>query len=130
MKDFYKMDRLDFYLFQSGKVKSRQKAKELVLEGGISVNGKVVKKPSFLVSASDSITVSGGLRYVGRGGLKLEKAVACFGLDFSGKTALDVGASTGGFTDCMLQHGAAKVYALDVGHGQLDETLQKDRTVF
>lgn len=119
-------ERLDIFLFSRGKAKSREQAKSLISGGCVFVNGENIAKPSFKVSDDDLIEVSGGSKYVGRGGLKLEKALDVFGISPKGKICLDVGASTGGFTDCMLQNGAVKVYALDVGHGQLDPTLKDD----
>ncbi len=122
--------RLDVYLTENGLCKSRTVAQNLIKSGGVSVNGKLCEKPSFEVADSDSVEITGEqLRYVGRGGLKLEGALKCFGLDISGMVCLDIGSSTGGFTDCMLQNGAAKVYAVDVGTDQLDEKLRDDSRV-
>lgn len=122
--------RLDLYLTQTGLVKSRQRAKELILAGQVTVDGKTVSKPAFEISGDAAAEITGEqLRYVGRGGLKLEKALSCFGISLDGRVCADVGASTGGFTDCMLQHGAAFVYAVDVGHGQLDKKLAADERV-
>ena len=124
------MSRLDRAAVDRGIAKSRERAKEYIAEGRIFVNGKEVTKPSAEVSDSDEITLSGEeMRYVGRGGLKLEKALSEFKIDVSGLTCLDIGASTGGFTDCLLQNGAKKVYAADVGHGQLAEKLRADDRV-
>lgn len=92
-------------------------------------NGIPVTKPSAPVGEHDELTLTEGMRYVGRGGLKLEGALKTFPIRLEGRICLDVGASTGGFTDCMLQNGAAQVYAADVGHGQLDETLRADARV-
>lgn len=122
--------RLDLYLVENGIIKSRERAKEHIKNGEIKVNDKVVTKAAYDTSADDKVEFIGtALQYVGRGGLKLEKAIKCFKLDLNGKTCLDIGASTGGFTDCMLKNGASKVYAVDVGHGQLDESLISDDRV-
>ena len=91
--------------------------------------GRQVDKPGTLVDAAAEIIVKELPRYVSRGGLKLEKALTVFGIDLSGRVAMDVGASTGGFTDCMLQHGARRVYSVDVGYGQLDWRLRQDERV-
>ncbi len=124
------MSRLDSELVRLGLAQSRERAKEYILAGGIYVNGVPAKKPSDEVSGGDLIENRGeSLKYVGRGGLKLEKALAEFGIGLSGAVCLDIGASTGGFTDCMLQSGAAFVYAVDVGHGQLAEKLVCDSRV-
>ena len=109
---------------------TREKAKALIMAGEVFVGGQRVDKPGHLVDLLQEITLKGpGLPYVGRGGIKLEAALKTFGVDVRGKTALDVGASTGGFTDCLLQHGARRVYAVDVGYGQLDITLRRDPRV-
>ena len=122
--------RLDILLVQNGMATSREKAKALILSGGVLVNGVKQKKPSLAVPVSSQLErLSPTLRYVSRGGLKLEKMVAKHGLDFSGMTCIDICASTGGFTDCMLQNGAEKVYAVDVGHDQLAAKLRTDRRV-
>lgn len=122
--------RLDIYLSENKIVKSRELAKKMISEGGVSVNGTVVTKPSRDISDCDSVELVKELPlYVGRGGLKLEKALTCFKIDLSGLVCMDIGASTGGFTDCMLQRGAKYVYAVDVGHGQLDEKLSSDKRV-
>lgn len=122
--------RIDSYLVENKIVKSRERAKEHIKNGDVLINGKVVTKPSAEVLDSDMVEFIGSvLKYVGRGGLKLEKAVNVFGIDLSGKVCMDIGASTGGFTDCMLQNGAEYVYAVDVGHDQLDEKLCSDGRV-
>lgn len=122
--------RLDVYLTERGIVKSRERAKELIKAGQVLIDGKAVTKPAYETGESSEIKIIGEqLRYVGRGGLKLEKAVSEFGIDLNGRICIDIGASTGGFTDCMLQNGAAYVYAVDVGHGQLDEKLAADGRV-
>lgn len=122
--------RLDVYLTESGLVKSRERAKELIKAGQVLADGRAVTKAAYDVGESPEIKIVGEqLKYVGRGGLKLEKAIENFGIDLSGLVCIDIGASTGGFTDCMLQNGAAYVYAVDVGHGQLDEKLLTDGRV-
>lgn len=123
------MARLDTETVTRGIARSRERAKEMIKSGCITVNGKTVKKASCEVGTDDIIESSEQEIYVGRGALKIEKATECFGLDFTGKTCLDIGASTGGFTDFMLKHGAGKVFAVDVGHGQLAETLRMDSRV-
>lgn len=122
--------RLDLYLAEKGLVKSRELAKSIIAGGGVTVNGITAAKPSKDVSDADDIRITAEMpKYVGRGGLKLEKALKCFEIDIHGTVCMDIGASTGGFTDCMLQNGAAYVYAVDVGHGQLDEKLISDSRV-
>lgn len=122
--------RIDEYMAKNALAQSRERAKSLILNGNISVNGNTVSKPSYQVSGSENIKITGEqLRYAGRGGLKLEKAVDVFGIDLKGKICADLGASTGGFTDCMLQNGAERVYAVDVGHGQLSLKLSEDSRV-
>lgn len=122
--------RLDAYLTEKGLAKSRERAKELIKAGQVLVDGMAVCKPAYNVSEDSEVKIVGGqLKYVGRGGLKLEKAITEFGIYLNGRVCIDIGASTGGFTDCMLQNGAAYVYAVDVGHGQLDESLAADGKV-
>lgn len=122
--------RLDVYLTENGMCKSRTAAQSLIKSGGVLVNGKTCEKASAEVDEADSIEITGEqLRYVGRGGLKLEGAIKVFELDLSGLVCLDIGSSTGGFTDCMLQNGAKKVYAVDVGRDQLDQKLRNDSRV-
>ncbi len=122
--------RLDVALVDRGLADSRRAASELIDERRVLVNGAVAEKPARQVAPGDALVVDGPPpRYVGRGGLKLEAALDAFTLDVAGRRALDVGASTGGFTDCLLQHGAASVVALDVGHGQLHERLRADPRV-
>lgn len=117
--------RLDCYLHTKGWFQSREKARKAVLEGAVTVNGTVIAKPAFEVEGDPAIAVIKETNpYVGRGGLKLQGAIDAFQLQLTGLRALDVGASTGGFTDCMLQHGAAFVCACDVGKDQLDDTLR------
>ncbi len=123
--------RVDQLLVQRGLAASREKAQRLILAGAVRVNGSMADKPGHTVSDDPDLilTVEAAERFVGRGGLKLEKAFEAFGLDVTGRVCLDVGASTGGFTDCLLQHGAARVYAVDVGRGQLDWRLRNDPRV-
>ncbi len=121
--------RLDQALVERGLCESREKAQRAIMAGQVTVNNHPAKKPSDKVQPSDQIALTVGERYVSRGGLKLEHALQHFKLDVAGLTALDLGASTGGFTDCLLQHGAAKVYAVDVGHGQLAWKLRHDPRV-
>ncbi len=124
-------ERLDVLLVNRGLAESREKAKAVIMAGQVFVNGNREDKAGSTFDPDKSqIEVKGSsLRYVSRGGLKLEKAVECFGLRFDGMTCMDIGASTGGFTDCMLQNGAEKVYAIDVGRGQLAWKLRQDPRV-
>ena len=123
-------ERLDVLLVNRGLASSREKAKTIIMSGDVFVNGQREDKAGSTFDDKCEIEVRGNkLRYVSRGGLKLEKAVNEFGLSFDGMTCMDIGASTGGFTDCMLQNGAAKVYSIDVGHGQLDWKLRNDERV-
>ena len=122
--------RLDIFLVEKGFVKSRERAKELVKNNGVTVDGKVVTKPSVEVSEDQEIKIIGEtLEYVGRGALKLKHAFECFDLSINGKCCADIGASTGGFTQIMLENGAKCVYAVDVGHGQLAQELLDDNRV-
>lgn len=121
--------RADLALMERGLCRSRSQAKILIAEGKALCNGIPVSKPSAMVQTEDTLTLTEGMRYVGRGGMKMEGALQAFPIRLKGRICLDVGASTGGFTDCMLQNGAAQVYAADVGHGQLDETLRTDARV-
>lgn len=122
--------RLDVFLCENNMVRSRTLASTLIKEGKITVNGKILSKPSALVSDTDIVEISGAMpKYVGRGGVKLEKAIEYFSISLCESICIDVGASTGGFTDCMLQSGAAKVFAVDVGTNQLDEKLRADSRV-
>src|ERR1700745_968627 len=118
--------RLDHLLVGRGLSPSREQARRAILAGEVSVATRVVDKPSELLDEQTAIAVKPTRKYVGRGALKLESALDHFQVDLQGKTALDIGASTGGFTDCMLQRGAEKVYAVDVGYGQLDWKLRSD----
>ncbi|MBI5408269.1 MAG: TlyA family RNA methyltransferase [Nitrospirae bacterium] len=121
--------RLDQLLFDRGLVESREKAKALILEGKVLVNGIVVDKAGARISPDDSLNVEGKMPYVSRGGLKLEHALTSFNIDVTDKIAMDVGASTGGFSDCLLQRGAKKIYAIDVGYGQFDWILRDNEKV-
>jgi 23S rRNA (cytidine1920-2'-O)/16S rRNA (cytidine1409-2'-O)-methyltransferase len=122
--------RLDAELVSRGLVQAREKAKALIMAGQVYVNGQKELKAGASVKADDKIEVRGSQNpFVSRGGLKLEKAVKCFGLDLNGTVCMDIGASTGGFTDCMLSHGAKKVYSIDVGYGQLAWKLRTDERV-
>lgn len=122
--------RLDTRLVQLGIASGRERAKELLSAGQVTVNGRVTQKAAAMVFESDEILCDApSPRYVGRGGYKLEKALAEGTILLDGKVCMDVGASTGGFTDCMLQHGAAHVYAVDVGHDQLHPSLLRDARV-
>ena len=122
-------ERLDVLLVQRGLCASREKAQRLIMAGEVFSDGTRMEKPSQLLDEAIPLDVRAPERYVGRGGLKLEEALRQFAIDPTGLVCLDVGASTGGFTDCLLQHGAAKVYALDVGHGQLDWKIRSDPRV-
>lgn len=125
-----KKERLDVMMVARGLAESREKAKRTIMAGIVYVNGEKEDKAGSSFPEDAEIEVRGNaLRYVSRGGLKLEKAIQEFGVDPQGKTCLDIGASTGGFTDCMLQNGAVKVFAIDVGHGQLDWKLRNDERV-
>ena len=123
------MTRLDQALVERGLCESRERAKRAILAGQVRVNAQSARKPSDSVRPDDQLTLDAGDKYVSRGGHKLEHALNYFHLDVAGMTALDLGASTGGFTDCLLQHGAAKVFAVDVGRGQLAWKLRQDRRV-
>ena len=124
-------ERLDVLVVKHGFAESREKAKALIMSGIVYVNGvKEDKAGSNFDADTAQIEVRGStLKYVSRGGLKLEKAIDVFPIDLNGATAMDIGASTGGFTDCMLQNGASKVYSIDVGHGQLAWKLRNDERV-
>jgi 23S rRNA (cytidine1920-2'-O)/16S rRNA (cytidine1409-2'-O)-methyltransferase len=121
--------RLDVLLVERGFAESRSQAQRLVMAGQVRVNGQVVDKPSSAVLNSVDLAVDRGPRYVSRGGEKLEAALQLFELEVTGLICADVGASTGGFTDCLLQNGAARVYAIDVGQGILDWKLRQDERV-
>lgn len=125
-----KKTRLDVAVFEQGYAPSREKAKALIMAGIVYVNNQKVDKAGFELKEGDVLEVRGKtLRYVSRGGLKLEKAMQEFPITLEGKVCMDVGASTGGFTDCMLQNGAVKVYSVDVGYGQLAWKLRIDDRV-
>jgi 23S rRNA (cytidine1920-2'-O)/16S rRNA (cytidine1409-2'-O)-methyltransferase len=122
--------RLDKLLLERGLASSRERAQALILAGKVLVGGQKTEKAGTAVDAEAEIRLLGAdLKYVGRGGLKLEKALAHWQIEVAGKVCLDVGASTGGFTDCLLQHGAARVIAVDTGHGQIDFRLRQDARV-
>mgnify|MGYP002620584757 CR=1 FL=1 len=123
-------ERLDVMMVQRQLAPSREKAKALIMAGCVLVDGEREDKAGTMFADTVEITVKGNtLKYVSRGGLKLEKAMAKFDITLNGKVCMDVGASTGGFTDCMLQNGAVKVYSIDVGYGQLDWKLRNDQRV-
>ena len=121
--------RADLLLFERGLAESREKAQALIMAGLVDYPGGKVAKPGDLIQADVPLKLKGKLPYVGRGGIKLAHAIDRFALEVRDLVALDVGASTGGFTDCMLQRGARRVYAVDVGHGQLDYGLRMDSRV-
>ena len=122
--------RLDQYLVQHGLIQSRERAKAIIMSGVVYINGQKADKAGDMVKEDDVVEVRGhDIGYVSRGGLKLEKAMQVFPMSPKGKVCMDIGASTGGFTDCMLQNGAAKVYAVDVGYGQLAWSLRTDPRV-
>lgn len=123
-------ERLDVMMVNRGLAESREKAKAIIMSGIVYVDNIKEDKAGSTFDEKAQIEVRGNtLKYVSRGGLKLEKAMDCFGVSLSGKVAMDVGSSTGGFTDCMLQNGAVKVYSVDVGHGQLAWKLRNDERV-
>lgn len=122
-------NRLDLVLVERGLAESRAKAQALIMAGQVRVEGQVVDRPAANVAQEAQITVEAGPRFVSRGGDKLEAALTAFGVEARGRVCADVGASTGGFTDCLLQHGAAKVYAIDVGKGLLHWNLRSDPRV-
>lgn len=122
--------RLDVAVFERGYAETREKAKALIMAGSVYLNGQKALKGGATVKETDVIEVRGAVNpYVSRGGLKLHKAVASFGLELKDCICMDIGASTGGFTDCMLQNGASKVYSIDVGYGQLAWKLRCDERV-
>jgi len=123
------MKRLDRALVEGGLCESREKAQRAVMAGLVRINGRLAGKPSDSVKESDVLVLAGAEKYVGRGGWKLEHALRHFQIEAHGLSAIDLGASTGGFTDCLLQHGAARVYAVDVGRGQLAWKLRQDPRV-
>lgn len=124
-----KKNRLDNLLMERGLAKDRDLAARLIMAGKVRVGDRVADKPGLSYSVDSEIAVATPPRFVSRGGEKLETAFRTFGLDVSGANCIDIGASTGGFTDCLLQHGAALVYAVDCGRGQLDWSLRRDERV-
>src|SRR5678815_5594840 len=121
--------RLDILLVERGLAESRAKAQAMIMAGQVRVSDQVALKPATAVAADSVLTVDSGPRFLSRGGEKLDAALEAFEIDISGLVCADVGASTGGFTDCLLQRGAARVYAIDVGHGVLDQRLRNDPRV-
>lgn len=121
--------RLDLLLVEKGFFPSREQARAAIMAGDVSISGVLVDKPGQKVPADPDVTVRAKLRYVSRGGLKLEKALEVFAIELQGRVMLDIGASTGGFTDCALQNGARIVYAVDVGYGQIAWSLRNDPRV-
>lgn len=121
--------RVDTLVMEKGLAESRERARALVMEGKVLVDGEAMIKPGAMVGEGVVVEVLEGLPFVSRGGLKLDHALDQFDVDVRGKTALDVGASTGGFTDCLLKRGVERVYAVDVGYGQLDWRLRSDPRV-
>ncbi|MDI6616344.1 MAG: TlyA family RNA methyltransferase, partial [Syntrophaceae bacterium] len=130
MKDNQSKTRLDRLMVDRGLAPTREKAKALIMAGVVVVGEERIDKAGALVRPDAGIRIKGeGNSYVSRGGLKLEGALMSFGIDVTGMAALDIGASTWGFTDCLLQRGARKVYAIDVGYGQIDWKLRTDNRV-
>lgn len=122
--------RADLVLFEKGLVESREKAKRTIMEGSVFIGTVRVDKPGEKIDEDSEVYIKDNpINYASRGGLKLEKAIEEFNIELKDKIAMDIGASTGGFTDCMLQNGAKKVYAVDVGYGQLDWRLRNDKRV-
>jgi 23S rRNA (cytidine1920-2'-O)/16S rRNA (cytidine1409-2'-O)-methyltransferase len=121
--------RLDLLLLERGFAPSREKARAMIMAGEITVDGRLIDKPGAQISLESQLVVKNKPRFVSRGGDKLAGALHDFKLDVTGRICADVGASTGGFTDCLLQNGVARVYAMDVGYGQLDYTLRQDKRV-
>ena len=124
--------RADLYLTQNGHADSRTLARKLIEDGAVTLDGRVLRKASEEISPGEHtvvVSATADTRYVGRGGLKLEAALQAFPIDPAGCVAADIGASTGGFTDCLLQNGAARVYAVDAGHGQLHAKMLSDPRV-
>lgn len=124
-----KPERLDQALVSRGLTESREKAQRSILAGHARINGQLAHKPSDKVKPTDAVELTHGEKFVSRGGLKLEHALNHFQINVTGQTAIDLGASTGGFTDCLLQRGAARVFAVDVGRGQLAWKLRNDPRV-
>ena len=129
MKEKVKKERLDKLLVLRGLAETRAKAQSLILAGQVFSRGQRLDKAGHLVAEDAELTIKEPLPFVSRGGLKLAAALAHFSIEVGGKLCLDIGASTGGFTDCLLQHGAARVITVDVGHGQLDWKLRNDPRV-
>ena len=122
--------RLDTAVFEAGFAESREKAKTLIMSGNVYVNNQKADKPGTQIKTTDNLEVRGqAMPFVSRGGYKLDKAIKSFNIDLTDKTCADIGASTGGFTDCMLQNGAKKVFSIDVGYGQLAWKLRQDERV-
>ena len=121
--------RIDVYMVENGLAESREKAQALIMAGGVILDGQVCTKPASTVAQGQQVSVRGEEDFVSRGGKKLQKAIESFNIELSNMVCIDVGASTGGFTDCMLQHDAAHVYAVDVGYGQLAWRLRQDSRV-
>lgn len=123
-------ERLDKIMVQRGLIKSRERAKAVIMAGKVSVDGQnIIKAGSLIRADADIILRENDMPYVSRGGLKLDAALNAFGIDPGGKVVMDIGCSTGGFTDCVLKKGALRVYAVDVGYGQFDWTLRQDRRI-
>jgi 23S rRNA (cytidine1920-2'-O)/16S rRNA (cytidine1409-2'-O)-methyltransferase len=122
-------ERLDRVMVDRGLAESRERAQALIMAGSVAVDGQPARRAAMPIDDAAEIAVKARMPYVSRGGLKLAHAIEHFGLDVAGLTMADVGASTGGFTDCLLQRGAARVYAIDVGYGQLDWRLRQDPRV-
>ncbi len=129
MADNSEKSRLDLLLVERGLCESRERAQRALMAGLVFVNGQRVEKPGSRVAVDARIEVTGAEKYVGRGGTKLEAALDAFAVDPSGRVCVDIGASTGGFTDCLLQRGAVRVHALDVGHNQLHWRIRSDPRV-
>jgi len=122
--------RLDAYLVDNGLAETRAKAQAIIMSGNVYINNQKADKSGTFLKETDVVEVrDSSLKYVSRGGLKLEKALEVFGIDITDKVCMDIGASTGGFTDCMLQNGASKVYAIDVGYGQMAWKIREDMRV-
>jgi len=121
--------RLDILLVERGLTPSREQARRLIMAGEVTVNGKLFDKPGMQVNADADVVLRAKPRFVSRGGEKLDAALTAFDVSVAGKICADLGASTGGFTDCLLQHDVAKVYAIDVGYGQIDYRLRQDQRV-
>jgi len=129
-KNKKKWERLDKYLVSKGLIESREMARRIILAGKVKVAGKIADKAGTLIGEDEEINIDlSDLRFVSRGGFKLEYALERFKLDVNGLVAADIGASTGGFTDCLLQRGATRVYAIDVGYGQFHWKLRNDPRV-